>query len=413
MPVDKIAELARLPGVLSMSLGGRPIRNVGSTTSGGVFVLHSDVLNAHGITGAGLKVGALSDSYDMAQYDLNGDPLTIHAAEDVASGDLPGDVDVLEDYPDSNGVNDEGRAMLQIVYDVAPSAKLAFATAFLGEIEFANNIRKLRTDANCDVICDDVFYTSEPFFSDGIIAQAVDDVVTSNVLAGKKCSYFSAAGNQQGGGYVANFNRVADATARAGLPGHNIKLNQVPGALTTGGFHNFNTSAPADIAQKILIPAGGTWGITFQWNDPFDKVGGVTTDYNILIFDATGNYLPIYSGTDKEPIEDILVENTGPQDAYFQIVISRKGNSPLTPVAQKLRYLAVDDFGSGQGAEEFYQPAAPPHLGIAVPEVRWERRLMSMMIIHPTRWLLPLRRLWRTSLRKGRRRSTSTPRGIA
>ena len=374
LPVSKIAEIARAPGVLSVSMGRRPIRNIGAATSGGVFVLHSDVLNDNGVNGMGITVGVLSDSYDKATEDLNGDPLLIHADQDIASGDLPGTgnpnghtdpVDVgtpSRDSPSSDGVNDEGRAMLQIVHDVAPSAKLAFATAFVSEVDFAANIGKLRTDAHCDVICDDVFYTSEPFFSDGMIAQAVDAVVADG------CSYFSAAGNQQGGGYAANFNRVADPTARAGLPGHNIKLNQVPGALTAGGFHNFSTSAPADIAQKILIPAGGTWSITFQWNDPFDKPGGVTTDYNILIFDAAGNYLPVYSGiadnfTTEQPIEDIVVENTGPNDAYFQIVISRADTSPLTPVAQKLRYLAVDDFNSGVGAEEFYQPTAPATFG--------------------------------------------------
>jgi Subtilase family len=375
VPAGKIAEVARMPGVLSASMARRPIRSVGAATSGGVFVLHTDVLNNQGFNGTGLTVGVLSDSYDKAVEDLNGNPLAIHAAEDITSGDLPGPgnpfgntdpVNVLEDY--AIDVHDEGRAMLQIVHDIAPKAKLAFATGFVSEVDFANNIRKLRTDANCDVMCDDVIYTTEPFFSDGIIAQAVDDVVTSNILAGKKCSFFSAAGNNQGGGYVANFNRVADATARAGLPGHNIQLSQVPAALTAGGFHNFSDSGPADIAQRVIIPAGGTWDITFQWNDPFDKPGGVTTDYNILIFDAAGNYLSIYSGvannfSTQQPIEDIVVENTGPNDADFQIVISRADTSPLTPVAQKLRYLAVDNFGNGVGAEEFYQPAAPATFG--------------------------------------------------
>src|SRR4051812_909600 len=212
-----IADVARSQGVLSVMLSHRPRRNVGATTSGGVFLLHTDMLNAQGYDGTGQTVGVLSDSFDTAVTDLAGDPLTIHAAEDIASGDLPGPgnpnnstpVNVIEDFPEPDAA-DEGRAMLQIVHDVAPKAKLAFATAFVSKMDFADNVRKLRTDANCDVIVDDILYTEEPMFSDGIISQAVEDVVNSSVLAGAKSLYFSSATNYQGGGYEANFKPISD-----------------------------------------------------------------------------------------------------------------------------------------------------------------------------------------------------------
>jgi subtilisin family serine protease len=386
VPVNKLGELAQSPGVLSMSMARRPIRNVGATTSGGVFAIHADALIAQGIDGTGITVGVLSDSYDKATTDLNGDPLADHAAQDVASGDLPGTgnpdnpnpVVVLEEFDPSVPDNidttpaDEGRAMLQIVHDVAPKAKLAFATGFNGDVDFANNIRRLRTDANCDVIVDDVLSTEEPFFSDGMIAQAVDDVVfsDSSTLAGHKCAYFASAGNQQGGGYLSTFNPISDAAARAPLAGQNLQLNQVPTGLTTGGFHNFNPdpAGPPDISQTFPVPGGSTLEIDFQWNDPFDQPGGVTTDYNILIFDATGNYISAFSGTDdntatQRPIEDITIDNTSGSDANFQIAITRAGTSPATPVATSLRYLALDDFGSGVGALEHYQPGAPCTFG--------------------------------------------------
>ena len=263
---------------------------------------------------------------------------------------------------------DEGRAMLQIVHDVAPKAKLAFATAFVSKVGFANNIRRLRTEANCDVIVDDVLYTEEPMFSDGIIAQAVDDVVTSSVLAGPKCAYFSSAGNYEGGGYVSNFNPVSDVVARAGLPNQNLKLDQVPAGLTSGGFHNFNPdpAGPVDISQRFFADVDDEVEFDLQWNDPFDLPGGVTTDYNILIFDADGNYLSSASGTSdnfmtEEAIEDVLLDNVG-DAAYYQIAITRAGNVPATPVARKLRYLVIDNFG-GLGAEEYYQPKAPATFG--------------------------------------------------
>ncbi|HEY4284553.1 MAG TPA: S8 family serine peptidase [Chthoniobacterales bacterium] len=379
VPADRIADVARIPGVLSMSLSHRPRKNVGATTSGGVFQQGTDTLNAQGLDGTGQTIGVISDSYDTATKDLFGDPLTIHAAQDIASGDLPGlgnaanpnPVVVVEDFSDPDSV-DEGRAMLQIALDVAPKAKLAFATGFVSKIDFADNIRKLRTDANCSVIVDDITYTEEPMFSDGIIAQAVDDVVNSSVLAGSKCAYFSSASNYQGGGYLSDFNPIPDATARAGLPNQNLKLDQVPVALTTGGFHNFNTdpAGPVDISQTFLFAAGSTVEFSFQWNDPFDQTPappdrpGVTTDYNILIFDADGNYLPAMSGTadnfsTQEAIEDIMVENAGAADVKYQIAITRAGTLPIVPVATKIRWLALDDSGDGAGGEEYYQPLAP------------------------------------------------------
>jgi len=378
VPVNKVAEMAGAPGVLSMSLTRRPRTNIGATTSEGVFVIHSDVLNAMGFDGTGQTVGVLSDSYDTAQTDTNGNPLTIHAANDVATGDLPGTgnpqnpnpVVVLEDFagaPD-NPVGDEGRAMLQIVHDVAPKAKLAFATASISKVDFANNIRRLRTQANCDVLVDDIVYTEEPMFSDGLIAQAVDDVVTSSVLAGPKCAYFAAAGNYEGGGYASDFRPVSDAIARAGLPNQNLKLNQVPAALTSGGFHNFNTdpAGPIDISQQFTIDAGDNVEFDLQWNDPFDLPSGVTTDYNILIFDANGNFLADFSGTNnnfmtQEPLEDVFLNNPG-DSADYQIAITRAGNVPATPVARKLRYLAIGING-GIGANEYYDPKAPTTFG--------------------------------------------------
>ena len=83
---------------------------------------------------------------------------------------------------------DEGRAMLQIVHAVAPGASLAFYTAEDSEADFATGIGALAA-AGATVIADDVAYFDEPFFQDGIVAQAVDAVEAKGV------AYFSAAGN--------------------------------------------------------------------------------------------------------------------------------------------------------------------------------------------------------------------------
>ena len=97
------------------------------------------------VNGSGIKVGVLSDSFN----DLGG------AAADEADGALPSaaDIDVIKDL--ASGGTDEGRAMMQIIHDIAPGASLAFYTAFDSEQDFANGILALAA-AGCKVIVDDV-----------------------------------------------------------------------------------------------------------------------------------------------------------------------------------------------------------------------------------------------------------------
>ena len=78
--------------------------------------------------------------------------------------------------------------MLQIVHAVAPGASLAFHTADISEADFANGILALEA-GGAKVIADDVTYFDEPYFQDGIVAQAINTVEADGV------AYFTAAGN--------------------------------------------------------------------------------------------------------------------------------------------------------------------------------------------------------------------------
>ena len=63
-----------------------------------------------------------------------------------------------------------------MVHDLAPGAGLAFHTALGGQQNFAQGIRDLATQAGASVIVDDASYPDEPFFNDGVITRAVNDV---------------------------------------------------------------------------------------------------------------------------------------------------------------------------------------------------------------------------------------------
>jgi hypothetical protein len=143
-----------------------------ATTAGDIAIQTDEVRGGYDVDGTGYKIGVLSDSYNTQPGNK--------AAQDAVNGDLPSSgVQIIEDYP-FGAATDEGRAMLQIIHDIAPGADLAFRTAFISAGDFAAGIQEL-ANANCDIIVDDVTYITEPFFQDGVIAQAVDAVAAQGV----------------------------------------------------------------------------------------------------------------------------------------------------------------------------------------------------------------------------------------
>jgi hypothetical protein len=280
-PLSAINGLAGLAGTGTIAQALAPHTNSGSALSQGVAFQRVDRVQARGVDGSGVTIGALSDSYDTATTDVFGDPLLIHAADDVASGDLPGagnprnsqPVVVIQDGPG----HDEGRGMLQIAHDVAPGSKLCFATANGGQLNFADNIRHLADKSGpcgADVVVDDITYPDEPMFSDGVIADAIDDVAADGV------SYFSSAGNQGQQNAWQSPVRLLPAS----VAGTNLNLDGADPTLYDGGFQDANPGPGTDVAQTIKIgEAGGT--IDFQWDDPVDPDG---PDFGPAIFHDTG-----------------------------------------------------------------------------------------------------------------------------
>ena len=95
-----------------------------------------------GVDGTGVKVGVLSDSVDRVGTGVPGS---------IATGNLPSTgIDIIAD--DTNpaaGSTDEGRAMLELIHDLAPGAALSFATADPSQSAMADNIRRLHANGEC------------------------------------------------------------------------------------------------------------------------------------------------------------------------------------------------------------------------------------------------------------------------
>lgn len=353
LDLSRVVAVARLPGVQSVLAVPRPVTDVGATTNQAVTVQQADAAQALGFNGQGIKVGVLSDSYNTADA-------TTSAEDDISTGDLPGTgnplgnttpVVVLQDVQGS----DEGRAMLQLIHDLAPKAALAFATASGGEVTFANNIIALREQFGADVIVDDVFYFSEPIYSDGVIAAAVDQVVADGA------GFYSSAGNRANQAYETTYAPVSVEAARdlVSSGAQNLKLRRVLATSTVTGFHDFDPGSGVDISQSFTVlpattPPPGTTSISFQWDEPFG-VGAVATDYNLLVFSADGTYRGLLSGTDNNVSTDEALELLTLPQGEYQLVIAKANEGP----ANRLKYLYNTD--TGVSAE--FLPGGPSTFG--------------------------------------------------
>lgn len=287
--LDAVQALAALSGTGTLAQAVQPQVHAGAVTSQGLALQQVDQVQQTGVKGAGITIGALSDSYDKASTDVGGNRLYDHAVDDVVSGDLPGPANpqdkqpvvVLEDGPaDQGDLYDEGRGMLQIAHDVAPAAKLCFATAYTGLVGFANNVRRLADKSGrcgADVLVDDITYLDEPMYSDSVLNDAIDDV------AAKGVHYFSSAGNA--GEQQAWYSRTHLVPLRSGLKGTNLDFSDVDPSLYSGGLQDMRAGSGVDVAQTLRVgSSGGT--VDLQWDDPTD-VDGAT--YGAPLFTGSGS----------------------------------------------------------------------------------------------------------------------------
>ncbi len=315
LPVAAIDDMAALES-LQFARPVYAITNVGLVDSQGDVAMRSDIVRAaEGVDGTGVIIGTLSDSFNC----LGG------AATDVASGDLPAGISVLDDSICFGSI-DEGRAMMQLIADVAPGADQAFHTAFGGMADFAQGIVDL-ADAGANIIVDDVLYFYEPMFQDGIVAQAVNTVVSRGV------AYFSSAGNTGSLSYESDFNPS----------GISIALD---GSLA-GEAHDFDPGLEVDILQNISVGKfPGLFILVFQWDSLFFSVNpvneGSSNDLNIFLVDSTGTTV-LAKSTDinigRDPAEVLYFDSTsGCEDCNLLITHAAGPNPGL------MKYVIIQPF---------------------------------------------------------------------
>lgn len=256
---------------------------------------HGSILmqTQHGAFGEGVSVGVVSDSVGS----------TGAVTTSQANGELPSNLYVLQD---GTSGTDEGTAMLEILYDIAPLSLLSFSTMGTDAAAMASSIHDLVDFAGCSILVDDGISADESPFQFSAVDAAIDDVVANdNVL------YFTAAGNK---------GNTTSGTSDVWI-GDFVDSGTVPPNLLGGGKPHLFSATASDIFNTIRR-AGS---LTLWWSD---AVGNAENDYDLFLLDSTGSNLIDFSnasqtpGNGDDPKESIAVDSVAVGDKVVVLQFS-------------------------------------------------------------------------------------------
>jgi hypothetical protein len=295
------------------------------------------------VDGAGITVGVLSDSYDMAVPGIS------YAEIDVANGELPEGVNIIKD--NELKATDEGRAMMQIIHDVAPGAALQFHTATASPRQFEVGFSALAQES--DIIVDDITFITEPFFGKGRISKAIQSFVSQ---PGK--FHFTSAGNVANKGFQSTFSSTSSVPVTDFIPS---------GSPTRA--HLFDGNGGTDYLQEISV-VPGTYLIALQWKEDVasqENSSGAVDDLDIYIVDDLGRLLV---GSNRiniagDPTEIIVFRATGSGNANI-LITSANGSTSVPFRYIAFRTTAEDGTPDGLKFEEYFNNGAPTVSGHAM-----------------------------------------------
>ncbi len=281
---DRLEDIAALKGVKSIKEVTPPRVNRGIVTAESDAALRAaEIRSAYNQQGAGVKIGVISDGVDSI-------------SEAKSTGDLPSTIHVL----DNSFGGDEGTAMLEIIYDIAPEASLYFHEGGSDLLEFNHAYDDLIA-AGCKIIVDDLGWDNEPFFEDGIVGNHL-----KSLLSSKDIVLVSAAGNEADRHFQGNF--YDDGT----------------------GSHDFSRGTSSSKRLYATLAPGDWIYIVLQWNDTF---GSSSNDYDLSLYNrSNGNKLAESADTQNgndDPYEWIDYTNNTSSTLSVEIRVEKYSSSSI------------------------------------------------------------------------------------
>lgn len=288
VPANRLYAVAALPQITRVGLPHYavtrrapylpPVANTGSVDTQGDQILGAATFRQlTGFTGSGIKVGVISDGDD-------------HIASSQSTGDLPSTIwNDPNDAGSFKSSGDEGTAMMEIVYDLAPGAALGFCgpPTTADFVTCLNDFASSQFGAN--IVVDDLGFPGTAMFTDGGFAKAVANFAANH----PNVRLVSAAGNDAQSFWGGTWNPVA-------LPNAGVNGGQ---AITINGItydkaQNFGSAASPNIKISVSVQAGDTLNWIVQWGDPWVDSNLVTSstpndpnDYDVILVDDNNNVL--------------------------------------------------------------------------------------------------------------------------
>ncbi|HSN18653.1 MAG TPA: S8 family serine peptidase, partial [Gammaproteobacteria bacterium] len=289
VPASQLQAVSQLPGVLRVGLpryavhksapNPGPVTYTGSVDTQGDSILQAAAFRrSTGDKGQGVTVGVISDGDE-------------HISASQISGDLP--KNIWNDPKDAGGkggfspasTGDEGTAMMEIVYDIAPGVDRLGFCGPQTSVDFITCLNDFKSNIAPSVIVDDLGFPGGAMFTTDTFTSGVENFAKAN----PSIHLVTAAGNDGTGFWQGTWNPMAVSTT----------VNGVSYTLA----HAFTSGNP-DL--QITARRGDTIGYIVEWDDPWSDTATVNdpNDFDVVVFtgpNGTGTAVACNQGINIGP----------------------------------------------------------------------------------------------------------------
>jgi len=306
VPSSALYQIAALPQVARVTIPryAVPARNlapIGAKPRSGSVDTQGDALlgaaqfrTATGLDGSGISVGIISDGVGTISGSTSSD-----ITQDQGTGDLPtSPAPYVDTAVNGGGSGNEGAAMMEIAYDMAPGAALGFCgpATTADFITCLNNFAAGNGGFKPTIIADDLGFPGVAMFTDGSFATAVKNFAIAN----PNIQLLTAAGNDAEQFWSGTWNPITISTTIS--PSSTSTTN----AYTYTQAQNFGIASNPLPYMSFPVAAGDTVTYLVEWDDTWPVPLLSTTpndpnDYDVFLTDTSGNILACNMGITPSP----------------------------------------------------------------------------------------------------------------